>query len=218
MKTMMECDLFIRVWKGLSDLERSRIRNFLACIGISDDGSQKFPRTQDLPSVFLTWFRGEYSPMRFDRILYTDGEDELVGVVRDVNRRTGEITLYCSYSYSSRVLDVDKPTCTLGHLIRPCSESEYKRLKRELRKVGLVWKDKLHRLEPEEVKARVGDTYWYIDDKLSIVADKEKGGKSSHLRYIAGNYFTDYGIALEVCEKVREILKSSLCKMNEPED
>lgn len=213
MKTMMECGLFIDAWRGLSDLERFRIRNFLACIEISDDGFQKFPRTQDLPTVFLTWFKGEYSPVRYDRIFYTDGENEYVGVVRDVNRRTGEVLMYCSFSYSSRTLDVNRPSCTLGYLIRPCSESEYKRLKRELGRIGLVWKDKLHRLEPLEVKAKPDEMYWYIDDKLQIVSDREKGGKSSHLRYIAGNYFTDYGTALETCEKVREVLKCSLCKI-----
>lgn len=211
MKTIAEIQDFLNVWKNLTEEDRSIISSFMGGIALSLEDSPKIPKAQNLKSDFLIWFNDDYAPTRFEHIFYTDGAEECVGIIKSHSMRTGEIVLYCSFNYTRKELDTTGTTIiTPGYRIRECTETEYKRLKRELGKVGLVWKDKLHRLEPENVKAEMGSSYFYIDDNLKIVGDTEKHGKASHLRYIAGNYFTDYGKALQVCDRIRELLKESM--------
>lgn len=214
MKTITEINQFLSIWKTLTQADRAKIDEFLGLIELSTENSPKIPQVQNLPSDFLTWMNSNHTPARFERIYYTDGLNVCVGIIMNVNRRTGEITLYCEFNYKTKELNLNRPIINMGYNIRLCTESEYKRLKSELNKIGLVWKDKIHRLEPLEVKCKVGSQYFYLDTDLSIRSDVEKNTKKSHLRYIAGNYFSDYGKALEACDRVREVLKEVIFSQN----
>lgn len=84
--------------------------------------------------------------------------------------------------------------------------STYRRLKRELEKKGKVWKDKLLRVEPLNMRLKKGQEYWFINDKLKISKEFEKDTPTSQFRYSSGNYFTDYKMAEKVLSELIEII------------
>ena len=87
------------------------------------------------------------------------------------------------------------------------STSCFRRLGRELEKVGKIWKDKLLRVEDAGMKASKDEPYFYITDKLSIAQDTERLLPTSHQRYLAGNYFKTKESAEEFVSKLKELVK-----------
>lgn len=213
MKTTQDIELYLKVHNDLEDEQAQEIKNLRHLLKNPNNDFPKIFRGLNLQSDFLEWFNNEFTPSRFSPVHFSDGHNNYVGIIRNHNPRTGEILLYCVFCYESGNLDLDNFLISTGWLIRSASVSEYNRLENELKKIGLVWKKGLNRLEPIDFVAEKGTTYWYIDDRLKIVTATEQLNKTSHLRYLAGNYFTDYGRALEICDKIRELLKENVSEI-----
>ena len=119
-------------------------------------------------------------------------------------------SLYETPGYDIRTIvfeNIDKENIqtTLGN-----STSCFRRLGRELEKVGKVWKDKTLRIEPLNVMVPIGEKYYYISDKMDVKQETEKGTPTSRFRYLAGNYFTTHEAAMLMEGKFNELLRGYL--------
>lgn len=158
----------------------------------------------------------KFVPKINDRVLIWNQNDTKLGVIRAICPDTNEVELYCWFDYKMKkcaysMHEKDAVTFHEYHF-EPMSIIAQRRLNTELNKYGKVWYDKLHRIEPLEVKVAVGQHYWYINDKMKIVQETEKGTPTSHFRYIAGNYFNKHSEALDYLEKMVELLRDRLTK------
>ena len=158
----------------------------------------------------------KYIPAINERIEFSKGDHVGLGVVRSVDIESGEIELYCYFWYDTKEIGHnmhEKNICDLySYQHSEQTVVATRRMNRELNKLGKVWNDKLHRIEPVVSKAVKGERYWYINDKMKLVQDKEKDTPTSHFRYIGGNYFLDYDEAFEYLNKLNEILRDRLAK------
>ena len=179
----------------------------------------------------------KYIPQPEDRVTFFDWSMEVqgVGVVREITAE-GDVVFFCYFTYptasqekklgynlhetpgynlASMVFEnIDKENIqtTLGN-----STSCFRRMGRELERVGKVWKDKLLRIEPMQVEVEVGGKYYYISDKLDVITETEKGTPTSHKRYLAGNYFTSLEAATEMLGKINDMLRGYLASPRWPE-
>lgn len=158
----------------------------------------------------------KHIPAINERVEFSKGNRVGLGVVRSVNVESGEMELYCYFWYDTKEIGHnmhEKNICDL-YSFQYCEQTVVatRRMNRELNKLGKVWNDKLHRIEPVVGKAAKGERYWYINDKMKLVQDKEKNTSTSHFRYIGGNYFLDYDEALEYLGNFNEILKDRLAR------
>lgn len=149
-----------------------------------------------------------------ERISFKKDDDTYgIGVIRSVSKENDTFELYCYYIYRAGTVKY-----SMHEIISPLSDytfqvmsrSERNRLKNELKKVGKNWNDKLHRIEPINGKANVGEKYWYINDKMKMVNDTEEGKQTSHFRFIAGNYFLNQDDCLDNLGAINEILRDFL--------
>lgn len=158
----------------------------------------------------------KYVPHPNEKVFFYNLTDSGVGVVKSVDASTNRIDLYCWFNYVTKEIGYsmhEEGIVTLdAYHFEPISITANNRLKSELAKVGKRWFDKLHRIEPIEVKAEVDQKYWYINDKLKVIQGVEKGTPTSHFRYLVGNYFTKYSEAIEYHDKILELLKDRLAK------
>lgn len=179
----------------------------------------------------------KYIPKNADRVVFYDFSQDIqgVGVVRHVDG-DDDVVFYCyftypTYSQEKRLgyslnedpgynlrsmvfenIDKENIQTTLGN-----STSCFRRLGRELERVGKVWKDKLLRIEPLNVMGEVGSKYFYISDKMAVVTETEKGTPTSRKRYLAGNYFTDRQAAIDMLGEFNEMLRNYLASDKWPE-
>ena len=158
----------------------------------------------------------KYLPSVNERVEFYNNSVRGLGVIRSISPEDNFIELYCYYIYTTDEIGYsmhETGVCTVHDFdFAPMSISCQRRMNRELEKYGKVWYEKLHRIEPLKVKAEVGGKYWYINDKMSVVLEREKGTPTSQFRYIAGNYFTSYEEAVEYLGKFAELLRDRLAK------
>lgn len=178
-----------------------------------------------------------YTPKNGDRVVFYDFSLEVqgVGVVRDIDP-DNNVIFYCYFTYPTssqpkRIgyslyenpglnicstifenIDKENVMTTIGN-----STSCFRRLGRELEKVGKIWKDKMLRIEPIKVEQEVGAKYYYISDKLKVVTETEKGTPTSHIRYLSGNYFTSHMAATKMLGKFQELIRNYLASDKWPE-
>lgn len=179
----------------------------------------------------------KYTPKFGDRVVFFDYAMEVqgVGVVRSVSE-SGAVTFFCYFTYPTNSqpkqigynLEED-PGYDLNSFVYECINKEnistsvgnstscFRRLGRELEKVGKVWKDKLLRIEPLQVEVPVGSKYYYISDKMKVVMETEKGTPTSHFRYLCGNYFTTQKAANKMLGKFNDLLRDYLASDTWPE-
>lgn len=179
----------------------------------------------------------KYIPNPGDRVIFYDYSQEIqgVGVVRHIDSEH-DVMFYCYFTYPTpnhpkqigysltetpgydirtmifESIDKDNFTTTLGN-----STSCFRRLGRELEKVGKVWKDKMLRIEPLKVEVPVGEKYFYISDKMDVRTETEKGTPTSHMRYLSGNYFTTHKAAMQMLGKFNDELRNYLASDKWPE-
>lgn len=181
----------------------------------------------------------KHIPTSTERVVFYDFALDIqgVGVVREITE-SGDVVFFCYFVYPSPTqskqigysmhenpgfnianmvfesIDKENTTTTIGN-----STSCFRRLGRELEKVGKVWKDKLkeQRIEPLQVEVKKGEKYFYISDKMEVRHDTEKGTPTSHLRYLSGNYFTTHMAATKMLGKFNELLRDYLASENWPE-
>lgn len=160
--------------------------------------------------------RKKFIPEINDRIEFSKGDHVGLGVVRDIDATSGAIELYCYFWYDTKEIGYnmhETEVCDLysfQHNLQTIVAT--RRMNRELNKLGKIWNDKLHRVEPITCKAAKGEKYFYISDKMKIVQDKEKDTPTSHFRYIGGNYFLTHEEAKECLDKFGEILRNRLAR------
>lgn len=172
----------------------------------------------------------KYIPQNSDRVIFYDYSLEVqgVGVVRHIDSEH-DVMFYCYFTYPTQKkpkqigyslyetpgydirtivfenIDKENIQTTLGN-----STSCFRRLGRELEKVGKVWKDKTLRIEPLNVMVPIGEKYYYISDKMDVKQETEKGTPTSRFRYLAGNYFTTHEAAMLMEGKFNELLRGYL--------
>lgn len=187
-----------------------------------ENNLQPDPNTMQLIPKFI--------PELGNRVVFYDFSQEIqgVGVVREVTAE-GNVIFFCYFTYPTysqpkligynlhenpgynlqsfifESIDKENVPSTLGN-----STSCFRRLGRELERVGKVWKDKLLRIEPVSLDLTVGNKYYYISDKMKVVTETEKGTPTSRLRYLAGNYFTTHMAATKMLGKINDLLRDYL--------
>ena len=72
---------------------------------------------------------------------------------------------------------------------------------------GLRWNFNKRVLEERPKRVKVGETYWYINDRLKIVSGREDGKKTAAERLEAGNYFVNFSQAISAAIKIKDYLK-----------
>lgn len=190
---------------------------------------QPDPNTMQLIPKFI--------PELGNRVVFYDFSQEIqgVGVVREMSAE-GNVIFFCYFTYPTpsqpkRIgynlhedpgynlqsfvfenIDKENIPSTLGN-----STSCFRRLGRELERVGKVWKDKLLRIEPTDLELTVGNKYYYISDKMKVVTETEKGTPTSRLRYLAGNYFTTHMAATKMLGKINDLFRDYLASDKWPE-
>lgn len=162
-----------------------------------------------------------YLPKPGDRVIFNSPEFSGIGVVKDVNPRTGSVDFFCYYinetdqiHYSMNETDImnlsDVIFEPMDNSDRRTTKSNGLYLQRKLNtvlaKVGKVWKDKLHRVEPLEGMVPIGSTYWYLNDRMILRSAIEKGKVSSKFRYYAANYFRTLEEGMARQAEIKEIL------------
>ncbi len=158
----------------------------------------------------------KYVPAANERVEFFYGDERGLGVIRSINPSANKVELFCYFDYNQKKVgySMHEPgICNVyGWHFKPMSIVCQRRLNRELEKFGKLWNEKLHRIEPLNSKVEVGKPYWYISDKMRVVADREKNLATSHQRYLAGNYFSDPKEAMEYLGKFNELLRNRLAK------
>lgn len=179
----------------------------------------------------------KFIPGPGDRVIFYDYALEVhgVGVVRHVDSEN-DVMFYCYFTYPTpnhpkqigysleetpgydtrtmvfESINKENISTTLGN-----STSCFRRLGRELEKIGKVWKDKIERIEPLNAKVPIGETYYYITDKMGVRPEKEKGTPTSQLRYLSGNYFTTHKAAMTMVGRFNDMLRDYLASDEWPE-
>lgn len=178
----------------------------------------------------------KFIPKREDRVIFYDFAQNIqgVGVVREINA-DGDVIFYCYFTYHTHAhpkrigyslyenpgynlksfvfesINKENIQTTLGN-----STSCYRRLGKELGKVGKVWKDKLLRIEPIKIELR-NSKYYYISDKMEVITATEEGKPTSRLRYISGNYFSSHMAASKMLDKFNALLRNYLASDKWPD-
>lgn len=161
----------------------------------------------------------KYVPSVNERVFFTDGKIKGLGVIRTFDIANNRVELYCYYIYETKAMGFsmhEEGVCNVRDFdYRPMTIPEQRRLNTELERHGKRWYDRLHRIEPLEMKAEVGGDYWYITDKMRVVKEREKGTPTSQFRYIAGNYFTSQKEADDCLGRFAEVLRERLARPEE---
>lgn len=152
----------------------------------------------------------KYLPSELSKVYAISGDVAIIGICSQV--KANEIELICSYNYGNKkCLYSEKLALPIDTWrFREATIGEFRRLNRELEACGKIWNDRMKRIEPLHAKAKKGESYWYIDDKMNVVCKKEKECPTSHQRYLAGNYFLSQSDCLEVLGQFNLILQKKL--------
>lgn len=169
----------------------------------------------------------KHIPETNERVLFYDCNSNIkgVGVVRDVDLTTAEVELYCYFIYQTKQCGYnmhEKGICNLNDFVFESIDNNsqnnsgmnhiscQRRLNRELERYGKIWNQSRHRVEPLDMRVAEGCRYWYIDDKLTLKQDTEKGYQISRNRALAGNYFSDVGMGIEALGRINETIRDYL--------
>ncbi len=184
----------------------------------------------------------KYIPSPNEKILFHNHNYSIkgIGIVRNVNPDNYDVELYCYFIYPSKQENGSNCKGRVGfsmhesnivnlreYIFEPLLEddkrfstddgiSAYRRLKRELEKRNKVWKDKIRRIEPSNMRAEKGEKYWYINDKMKVVQEVDKYTPTSQMRYLCGNYFINYEAAVEMLGRFNEMLRDYLASNDWP--
>lgn len=169
----------------------------------------------------------KHVPKVNDRIIFHGKGIKGLGVVRDVDSKSGEVELYCYYIYETKECGFSMHERGIVNLqdfwFEPMDNGDkrqstmngiacQRRLNRELSRYGKIWNERLHRIEPLTMQVPVGKTYWYITDKMTLKQDVEKGLQLSRTRANAGNYFWNRSDGEEMLAKWHDDLRERLAK------
>lgn len=164
-----------------------------------------------------------YVPQPGDRVIFTSPTKSGLGVIKEIHFDTDQVDFFCYYinetgevGYS---MDCKNITTLSDVIFEPMNNSSQRqtkgngiylqrKLNKELARFGKVWNEKLHRIEPLSPMVPVGEKYWYLNDKMELIADVERGGIVSRRRYYAANYFKTMAEGLTYQGKITTLLRS----------
>lgn len=164
-----------------------------------------------------------------DRVIFHGNGMKGLGVIRSVDRISGDVELYCYYIYTTKACGFSMHEKGIVNLhdfwFEPMDNGDkrqskmngiscQRRLNRELERYGRTWNQSRHRVEPLNMRVEIGKRYWYINDKLQLVSDIEKGNQTSTNRLLAGNYYTSNSIGLEVLGQINEVVRDYLASLS----
>lgn len=140
------------------------------------------------------------------------------GVVRNIDN-AGNVIMYCYVlkNDAERIVRYNMHE-ELGVVsdfsFRSFKPTDYERklLENELGKYGKTWNHYLKRIEPVDMKVKLGERYWYITDKMTVTAAVEKGTVTSNKRYLAANYFKDQADAVRMLSETMELRRDFLAE------
>lgn len=181
----------------------------------------------------------KYTPQANEKVIFHtyDFATKGIGIIRNIDHSSHKVELYCYFIYPTKTekarlgysMHETNIVNQYEYIFEPLLEnndnrfsnddgiSAYRRMKRELEREGKVWKDKIRRIEPSQMRLNKGDTYYYISDKLTVVTEKEKGTPTSQMRYLCGNYFVDDKAAYIMLDKIHELIRNYLASSTWPE-
>lgn len=87
--------------------------------------------------------------------------------------------------------------------LNPSSQKEIKLLHQIAAKNGYILNGRTCQFV-KSIKRGEKNSYWYINDRFEVVADKDNGSKKHNDRYDVGNYFIDYTEALLFAKSIIE--------------
>lgn len=203
----------------------------------SEDIQLKFRDTMFRQGLQFSWKEmrliEKYVPEVNERVIFHGKGVKGLGVIRDVDFKTGEVELYCYYIYETKACGYSMHEKGIVNLqdfwFEPMDNGDkrqskmngvscQRRLNRELARYGKTWNERLHRVEPLVMQAEVGKRYWYINDKMVLKQEEEKGLQLTRNRANAGNYFLSRAEGLEVLAQFNEILRDRLAKSEKKKD
>lgn len=169
----------------------------------------------------------KYIPKINERIIFHGEGVKGLGVVRSIDFKTGDVELYCYFIYETGKCGFNMHEKGIVNLqdywFEPMDNGDkrqskmngiscQRRLNRELGRYGKIWNERLHRVEPVTMQVPIGQRYWYINDKMVLAQDIEKGLQLSRTRANAGNYFWNQSDGLEVLAEWNEDLRERLAR------
>lgn len=180
----------------------------------------------------------KYIPQNGEKVVFYNCDRSVrgLGIIRNIDPESQDVEFFCYFIYPTttcqRKVGFSMHECGVANLIEHtfepmldddnrCSEGNgiacYRRLKRELESEGKIWKDKLRRVEPANPCVKKGECYFYINDKMEVVQETEKGTPTSKFRYYAGNYFLTREAALKMLGRWNDCICDYLASPNWPE-
>lgn len=141
---------------------------------------------------------------------HVDQNGDIVMFCYILKKDDGNVVKYDMHEYLGNIDDFSFST------FKP-TDYERKLLETELNKFGKTWNHHMKRIEPLDMRVGLGETYWYIDDKLNVRNAKERGTVTSNKRYLSSNYFKDPGDAIEIEKQIHELIRDQLAKPNTDE-
>ena len=149
----------------------------------------------------------KYIPKATERVEVFYDNLNILGIVRNIDAQNNSVEFYCYYNLANGEIGFsmhERNICPVhGAIFSPLSNYDYRKLNRKLQEHGVIWNDKLHRIQPTDYKQEKDKKYYYINDKLKIIKAEDGLNLTSARRYYVGNYFDDQKEA----EKYAEILK-----------
>lgn len=90
--------------------------------------------------------------------------------------------------------------------LRPASKKEILRFHKSLEKAKIVFNQRLGQFVKAPTRGK-NNTYWYLNDRFEIVADRDDGSKRHTERFNVKNYFLDYTESLLFMSEVHKLRK-----------
>lgn len=180
----------------------------------------------------------KYVPQNGEKVVFYNSDRSVrgLGIIRNIDPDSQDVEFFCYFIYPGphcqRMVGYSMHECGIANLIEHtfepmldndnrCSEGNgiacYRRLKRELEAEGKIWKDKLRRVEPAHPCVNKGECYFYINDKMEVIQETEKGTPTCKYRYYAGNYFRTREAALRMLAKWNDCICDYLASPRWPE-
>lgn len=158
----------------------------------------------------------KYIPAPCDRVDFSNDITKGTGVIKDIDLKTGKITLFCYYLYNTSTIGYsmnEENVCDLyGFSFTKSTRGAQRRLNKELAKYGKEWYDKFSRIQPVDYKVEDGEAYYCINDKMRVVRYTEKNGLTSLGRRAVGNYFKNQKEAERIAEIMKNMLRDNLAR------
>ncbi|HBA99648.1 MAG TPA: hypothetical protein DCZ19_01055 [Porphyromonadaceae bacterium] len=138
------------------------------------------------------------------------------GVFKEINDK-GELVTFCVKMKDEPVRynlhEIVGPV--KDYQLEPVTSNERKYMANALSEAKKQWNGYQSRIEPLNSRGKIGETYYYINDYMEIIATKESGKPKDLKRYRKLNYYIIRGDAEEILTLIEEKRKRQLINNEE---